>query len=200
MDLSAVILAGGDSKRMGTNKALLTLDNVCLIDMIVEKLTANFREVLIVTDNGRDFQHLNAVIVKDIIKQGEKNALRGVHAGLFHASSPAAFFVACDMPFLSSPLIHFMSKYALEYDAVVPRVGGYFQPLFAFYHRRILERITRSLEQQSFKITDFYAGLNMKEIDEASIQLFDPGMRSFFNINTRKDYEQALSFLSREKR
>ncbi len=199
MDLSAVILAGGDSKRMGTNKAFLTLDNACMIDLIVEKLAGMFHEVLIVTDRGRDFQHLNAVIVSDIIKQGEKNALRGIHAGLFHVSSPASFFMACDMPFLSPPLIHFMSQYALQYDAVIPRVGEYFQPLFAFYHRRVLDRITRSLEQENFKITDFYAGLNMKEIDEASVRRYDPGMRSFFNINTREDYEQAQSLFAREK-
>jgi len=199
MDLSAVILAGGDSKRMGTNKAFLTLDNACLIDRIVDKLAEMFREVLIVTDRGRDFQHLNAVIVSDIIKQGEKNALRGIHAGLANASSPASFFVACDMPFLSLPLIRFMSNYALQYDAVIPRVEGHFQPLFAFYHRRVLGRVTRSLEQQHFKITDFYAGLNMKEIDEETVHRYDPGMRSFFNINTREDYEQAQNLFTREK-
>ena len=189
--LSAVILAGGDSKRMGTNKAFLTLNSVCLIDYIFAQLDRLFKEVLIVTDRKNEFQHLNAKIVSDILNTGEKNALRGIHSGLFHASTDAAFFVACDMPFLSEPLICHMSTYAGTHDAVIPRVDGYYQPLFAFYNRRVLSIITRSLEQKSFKVTDLFCGLNIKEINEEIIINYDADMRSFFNINTRNDYEKA---------
>lgn len=189
--LSAVILAGGDSKRMGTNKAFLTFNRVYLIDYIFEQLHRLFIEVLIVTDREKEFKHLNAKIVSDMINSGEKNALRGIHSGLFHASNEAAFFVACDMPFLSESLIYEMSKYAADHDAVLPRVDGYYQPLFAFYNRRVLNMITRSLEQKCFKVTDLYSGLNIKEVNKEMITTHDPDMRSFFNVNTRDDYEKA---------
>ncbi len=197
--LSAVILAGGDSKRMGTNKAFLTLDGKPLVELVFRKLESIFDEILIVTDRVEEFRYLNGKIVSDILHVGEKNALRGIHSGLFHASSQACFFIGCDMPFISRSLIGHMSKHALNYDAVIPCVGGYFQPLFAFYNRGILDLIASFLEEKNFKVTAFYSEIKIREIDEKTITSYDPEMISFFNINTPLDYEKAKKLYSGRK-
>ncbi len=198
MDLSAVLLAGGDSTRMGTNKAFLKLNNVNLVDLIFEKLAGIFKEVLIVTDKNSSFQHLEAKVVSDLVTLGKKNALRGIHSGLMYASSDASFLVACDMPFISKPLICHMATYALEYDLVIPRIGGHYQPLFAFYHRRVLKPVTRALQEEHYKITGFYAGLKLKEISEDTVKRYDPEMLSFININTPQDYARAKKLFKKE--
>lgn len=191
---SAVILAGGDSKRMGTNKAFLKLGNKSLIEIIFQKLDSLFSEVIVVTDHLEEFSYLPVKLAGDVITQGEKSALRGIHAGLLSSTAPASFVVACDMPFISLPLVNFMANFASRYDAVIPRIESYYQPLFAFYHRTTLKVITSFLEKNLFKIAGFYPEINIKEIHEETVRYFDPLMLSFFNINTKEDYALAKEY------
>jgi molybdenum cofactor guanylyltransferase len=191
LSLSAVILAGGDSKRMGTNKALLRLEGKNLIDHVFYKLNDIFSEIIIVTDRPDEFAYLPARLTGDIFVQEEKNALRGIHAGLTVCANQSAFVSGCDMPFLSLPLIKYMSGFALDFDAVVPRVGDYNQPLFAFYNKTALNLITTRLENKKFKIVDLYPELKTKEIDEETIRVYDPHFLSFSNINTKEDFNRV---------
>lgn len=191
LSLSAVVLAGGDSKRMGTNKAFLKLDGQNLIDIVFERLDRLFREIIIVTDRLDEFAYLPAKLTTDFVKDGEKNPLRGIQAGLTVSCYTSAFVVACDMPYLNLPLIQYMSRFAKDFDVVVPRIGCFYEPLFAFYNKTTLEVINSHLEKKIFKIFDFYATLNIKEIDEHTVKIFDPEMLSFYNINTREDYLKA---------
>ncbi len=193
---SAILLAGGDSKRMGTNKALLRLGDNLLIDTVFKKLNRLFEEIIIVTDREEKLNHLPAIFTRDVFDEGEKNPLRGIHAGLTSSSSQCCFVIACDMPFFSLPLIRYMSSLAPEFDIVVPRVGGYFQPLFALYNKTALEAITASLQKKEYKIVDLYARLNVKEIDEDIVRSFDSCMLSFYNINTRDDYINAQKYIA----
>jgi len=194
ISFSAAVLAGGDSKRMGTNKAFLKLDGKDLIEIVYEKIAALFKEVIIVTDRPGEFRHLPAILTTDFIREGDKNALRGIQAGLTVASFPACFVVACDMPFLSLPLIHYMSSFTEDFDVVVPRVGTYYEPLFAFYNKNALGTINSHLAGKKFKIFDLFSVLKVKEISEQRIRTFDPKMLSFFNINTREDFDKAREF------
>lgn len=191
ISLSAVILAGGDSKRMGTNKALLKLEGKNLLDHVFDKLYDFFSEIVIVTDRPHEFTSLSAKLTEDIFVQEEKNALRGIHAGLTVSANPSSFVIGCDMPFLSLSLIKYMSRFALEFDAVVPRVGEYYQPLFAFYNKTVLNLITTRLEKKRFKIVDLYPELKIKEIEEETIRFYDPHYLSFSNINTNEDFNRA---------
>jgi molybdopterin-guanine dinucleotide biosynthesis protein A len=194
LSLTAVLLAGGDSKRMGTNKAFLALEGRNLVDIVFEKLDSLFSEVIVVTDRLDEFAYLPARVTTDLLNEGEKNALRGIHAGLTLSSHSSCFAVACDMPFLALSLIHCMSRFAGEFDVVVPRIGPYYQPLFAFYNKTTLEVINRQLENKKLKIVDFYSGLRLKEIGEETVRSFDPHMLSFYNINTKEDYLMAKKF------
>jgi molybdopterin-guanine dinucleotide biosynthesis protein A len=196
LSFSAVLLAGGDSKRMGTNKAFLALEGRNLVDIVFEKLDSLFKEVIVVTDRLDEFAYLPARLTTDLVNEGDKNALRGIQAGLTLSSYSSSFVIACDMPFLALPLIHYMSRFAGEFDIVVPRVGHYYQPLFAFYNKTTLEVINRQLGDKKLKIVAFYSGLHLKEIGEDIVRFFDPHMLSFYNINTKEEFLMAKKFLT----
>ncbi len=201
LPLSAVILAGGDSKRMGEGKAFLRLKGRPLIELVFEKLDSLFQEVVIVTDRSADFAYLKgAKMTGDILCGEAKNALRGIHAGVFVSSYPSCFVVGCDMPFVSLPLIKHMSNYAMDFDAVVPRLQGHYQPLFAFYNKSALQLITSCLQEQKYKIVALYPYLKMKVIMEDMVRSIDPYLLSFHNINTREAYLEARQRLDPDER
>jgi molybdopterin-guanine dinucleotide biosynthesis protein A len=188
LPLSAVILAGGDSKRMGTNKAFLRLEDSNLIDLVFNRVNSLFAETIVVSDRLEELAYLPAKFTRDLFTGVEKSALRGIHAGLTVSSYPASFVIGCDMPFFSLSLINYMSRFAVQYDVVVPRHGEHFQPLFAFYNKTTLDLILERLKENKLKISDLYRSLRIKDIGEDTIKEFDPHFFSFNNINTRDDY------------
>ncbi len=192
----AVILAGGDSKRLGRPKSQLDFQGCSLIELMVERLGKSFRRLTIVTDRPELYRHLPVRLASDLLTGQAKSPLRGIHAGLSMADLPYQFVAACDMPFLSLDLIRYMAGFAQSYDAVVPKVGSYFQPLHAFYNRSCISVIEKQLYRKSYKITDFYANLEIRYIDLEEIVRFDPNQKSFFNINTWDDYKRALEIAS----
>lgn len=192
----AIILAGGDSKRLGSPKALLKFQDCTLIELIVRCLGEYFDQLTLVTDRPDLYDHLPVTITGDLIKTDKKSPLRGIHAGLSSSSLPYQFVAACDMPFLNLDLINYMEKFTNDYDAVVPRIGDYFQPLHSYYNRSCVEVIERQVKSGHYKVTDFYNQLNIKYIGEEEIKNFDPQQRSFININLWSDYEAALKIFS----
>ena len=191
LSFSAAVLAGGESKRMGKNKAFLKLGGRRIIDLIVEELQTLFAEVIVVTDSPSEMASLTVRLVEDIFTGGKKNSLRGVHAALHTALYPSCFIMACDSPFLSLPLIEHMASFAREYDLVAPWLDGYYQPLFSFYNKTSLPVITEALEQKFYRIYALFDYLHVKKISKSAVRSYDPRQLSFFNINTREDYQHA---------
>ena len=172
---------------MGTNKAFLRLEDSNLIDLVFNRVNSLFAETIVVSDRLEELAYLPAKLTKDLYTGVEKSALRGIHAGLTVSSYPASFVIGCDMPFFSLSLINYMSRFAVQYDVVVPRHGEHFQPLFAFYNKTTLDLILERLKENKLKISDLYRSLRIKDIVEDTIKEFDPTF-SFNNINTRDDY------------
>lgn len=195
LNLSAAVLAGGDSKRMGEDKAFLELGGERLIDIIIRSLAKLFKDIIVVTDKPEKMNHhLQVRLEEDIYKDGEKNALRGIHASLTLAFHPSCFIVACDMPFISLPLVRYMSQFARDYDLVTPRVEGYYQPLFSFYNKTALPVITSALELKNYKISSLYGKFNTREIKEDIVDAHDRERLSFTNINSPEKFKWAQSY------
>jgi len=196
----AIILAGGDSKRMGRPKAFLDFNGRSLIRLMVDRLSTLFKEITVVTDRPELYNDLPVVLAGDILQHQGKSPLRGIHAGLSRNEHPYQFVVACDMPFLNLDLIRYMSRFAPGYDVVVPHLGKeYYQPLHAFYKRTCIGVIEKQVSQGRFKVNDLYRNLKVKFITPAEIARYDPGHDSFININTWEDYEQALELMAGKK-
>jgi molybdopterin-guanine dinucleotide biosynthesis protein A len=190
--MTGMILAGGKNLRMGQNKAFLKIQGERIIDRIKRIFVDLFDEVLLVTNTPRDYLDLNLRTVTDLYR--EQGALGGVFTGLFHASFPHAFVVACDMPFLQPALISYLAGMSPGYDIVIPRTEDGLQPLHAVYSRKCLPFMEDLLCRGRLKILDFFPRVKKKEVPAEEIIPFDPQMVSFFNLNTPEDLSRIQEF------
>jgi len=190
---SAVILAGGESRRMGHNKALLDFGGEKLIQRVHRILKSAFDEVLISARTPEAYEFLGAPIVLDVYEGG--GSLAGIHAGLVRSTSQSCFFTACDMPFLNIELIRYLDGFASEYDLVIPMSRNGLEPLHAFYSKSCLPLIEEQLQEGNLKVIDFFDRISVREVTVEEMLEYDPHELSHFNINTREKYEFAVAKL-----
>lgn len=183
MNYTAVILAGGKSKRFGVDKAGLDVNGVNLIEMIVEKCRSFFSEILIA---GGNFYIPGTRYVSDIYENA--GPLGGIHAGLTFAENEVCFAVACDMPNFSLPLAKRLFESAEGCDIVLPKTGDYIQPLYAVYKKSVLPVADRLLSGNEKAIRKLYDMVKVHYV-EIPPNKDRPENSVFFNINYREDYE-----------
>jgi len=184
--VTGVILAGGESSRMGSNKALLPYKGGRFIEAIHRQLAELFDEVLLVTNTPEQYDFLPCRKVADI--HPGMGALAGIHAGLFHAANPAAFMVACDMPYLNSDLIHHLASQADPGGVLIPESPQGLEPLHAVYGKGCLAAIETTLLSGERRIVSFFGRTNVNRVNAEQVALFDPNFDTFSNINTPGDY------------
>ena len=188
--MTGVILAGGESTRMGKNKAFIEINGKRIIDRTVSLFREIFDDVLLVTNTPLDYIELKVRIVTDLVPG--KGSLGGIYTGLFFSSSPKAFFVGCDMPFLDRRVIQYFLSLAQTADIVVQRTKDYWQPLHAIYPRTLLKPIERLLHQGELTIFKAYQGLRVREVTGEELKPFDPDLHTLSNINTPEELKKLL--------
>ena len=188
-DMSAIILAGGKSSRMRTNKALLRLGSKSIIEIIVDKLADIFEEIIITTKSKALYSFLKVKIVEDI--SIDHNSLLGIYTGLLNSSNFYNFVIACDMPFLNPALIRYMIEQRIGYEVIIPKVDEHLEPLHAIYSKECLKPIEELLSNGDLKIINFFPQVRARYINRDEIRSFDPEFKSFFNLNTNEEYEKA---------
>lgn len=184
--VTGVILAGGASSRMGSNKALLPYRGGRFIEAIHRQLTSIFAEVIVVTNTPEHYTFLPCRKVGDIFSG--MGALAGIHAGLINSSNRAAFVVACDMPYLNSDLVRYLARQADPAGVLIPQSAHGLEPLHAVYGRGCLEAMELSLVNGQRKITGFFKETPLQVVTADEVARFDPCFDSFRNINTPADY------------
>ena len=196
---SGVILAGGLATRYGgENKAFLKVGGMQILDRLFDLFSELFDEIILVTNRPRDFLEWDALIVTDVFPV--RSSLTGIHAGLFYASHPFAFFSACDTPFLKRDIIEtVLSEIEPGADLVLPRTSAGFEPLCAAYSRRCLKPAEDHLRANKYKIHLALKDCRIKTIPEDRLRAKDPGLVSFFNVNTPQDLARAEQMLSAGK-
>ena len=188
-NMTAIILAGGNSIRMGKNKAFVPIDGVPIITRIHTLLTELFDEVIIITNQNHLFKNLDSRIYADLLP--DKGALGGLYTGVFFSSFDYSFCVACDMPFIKRSLVQFLIRNTDNADAVVPRTSDGLQPLHAIYSKRCLDAMRRVIDQGKYKIIDFYNLVKVKILEESDFLYLDPLKESFMNVNTPEELRFA---------
>lgn len=188
-DITGVILAGGKSSRMGTDKCLMEFQGEKMISRAMDVFRGLFSEIIIVTNLPLEYLDQDARIVTDIFPG--KGPIGGIHTGLFFSSTEHAFFAACDMPFFNTEFISYMISRIGNYDIVVPDTEKGFQPLHAVYSRKCLNRIKSLILEDRLKVTGFYKSFRVLPISREEIARFDPEGRTFFNVNTPEDLKSA---------
>jgi molybdopterin-guanine dinucleotide biosynthesis protein A len=184
--VTGVILAGGKSTRMGSDKALLPYRGGRFIEAIYRLFAGIFSEVILVTNTPDQYDFLPCRKVQDILK--DMGVLAGIHSGLYHSSNPAVFAVACDMPYLVEGLIRHMASRADAGGVLIPEGPDGLEPLHAVYGKGCLAAIETTLLSGQRRIVSFFDRTNVNRINLEQVAIFDPAFVSFININTPTDY------------
>ena len=187
--MNAVILVGGKSSRMGTNKAFLELKGKTFIELQIELLREMFDEISISANTPSEYEYLNLPIFKDIYPG--KGPLGGIYTSLINSSSLHTFMLACDMPFVGPKLIKHLKDLTKEYDVVIPKSENGLEPLHAFYSKNCIEPIKRELDENNLRIRSFFPQVNVKIVELDSLASSDYFKNSIKNLNTMDDYEDV---------
>ncbi len=185
---TGIILAGGKSTRMGTNKAFLRIGGHTIIEGIFARLKAIFSRVVIIANEIELFDSLPAEVIPDIIPS--KGPLGGIYTGLVKSESFYNFVSACDMPFLCKDVIGYMLEQSSGHDIVVPEYKGRLEPLCAVYSKACIEPVDIYLRGNDLKIAGFFKHVRVRIVSEEEIASLDPQRLSFVNINATEDYNK----------
>jgi molybdopterin-guanine dinucleotide biosynthesis protein A len=187
--VSSAVLVGGKSRRMGTDKALLTVGGQRIIQRVIGALQAVADEVLLVGAGAERYAWLGGRTVDDLIPRG--GPLAGLYTALSVARHSRCLVVACDMPFLNTDLLRYMFQEAARWDAVVPRWRGRLEPLHAVYARSCLEHIEYMLDSGDLCPLDLFSLVDVRYVETHEVASFDGGELSFANLNTPADLALA---------
>jgi molybdopterin-guanine dinucleotide biosynthesis protein A len=188
--LTAAILVGGQSRRMGTNKALLTIatDGTTVVESVARKLSQVADEVVLVGMDHTGYAFLDLPWITDLVPGA--GPLGGIYSALMETGCPNVLVTACDMPFLNGRLLHYMATCPRDFDVLVP-VLEQTQPLHAIYARSCLPLIDLSLRSGRYKVTGWFGNANVRTMERSILERYDPSLRSCFNMNTRENVEWA---------
>jgi len=183
-----IILAGGESKRMGRPKHLLPKpDGGTVLEHLISRLSAVFAETLVV---GRDLAIHNSSSVREIEDIClARSPLVGIYSGLVAAKTDLSFVLACDMPFVRASLVRHILSRSSRVDVCVPVVNGYYEPLCAAYRHSAIPAIATAIERGMLKVTAPYTDLKVLTISEEELRQFDHDLVSFTNLNVPRQLE-----------
>ena len=204
--VSALVLAGGQSRRMGRDKALLDFDGAPLIARVIERVRQVCAEVIVVANDAYAYACFGACVVGDVYPG--KGSLGGIFSGLQAAHEEYALAVACDLPFLNDALLRYMILLAPQADVVIPRAHaptGKAQGATRYdqlavkesvYSKRCLEPMRARLLADDLRIINFFDEVRVRVVEPDQVARFDPQLLSFLNVNTPEDWKSALLLLS----
>ena len=196
---TAVILAGGMSRRLGRNKALEPFQGEPLIRRVIARMRQVGESLIVVVNDPERAAELD--LPEDVATAVDRypgmGSLGGILTGLVTAPTEWSTFCACDMPFLNPQLYQLLLSLRDGYDAVVPVVDGRPEPTHAVYSRACVEPIRERIIAKDLKISSFFGEVRVCLVPEEQIRRSDPELLSFFNVNTQEDLTTALSIAAR---
>jgi molybdopterin-guanine dinucleotide biosynthesis protein A len=199
MSKTAIILAGGQSSRMGVDKALMRFGDGLLRDRVLDVLRPHFDDLILVTNQPERHFDLEDVRLVTDVAPGQ-GPLGGIYAGLLAAQGRHALVVGCDMPFLSAPLLDYLWGLRTWGEVVVPLTPDALAPICAVYDRAVLPAIHDALAAGERKVMGLYPRLEVHYVREDELRPYDPELMSLANLNTPEDFEQALAALALAER
>ena len=178
---TAIILAGGDSGRMGADKSMLPIMGRPIVEIISEQLRGTFGQILVSSNEVDKLAFLGFEVIRDKIPG--QGPLMGIASALEASANELNFVVACDIPHIDLTYVRRMLAEAEGVDIVIPTTGDErYEPLFAVYRKSVLKAINEVLSSGGRKISDVFARCRVKYIKLEA--------RGFTNLNTIKEYEE----------
>ena len=191
--VTGAVLAGGRSRRMGSDKGLLRIGSRRIIEVVLGAIRVLFPEIVIVANEPSVYDGLGVPVVPDRIPG--KGPLGGIHAALCASGSPHTFCVACDMPLVNPDVVAHLCALAPGYDVVVPAVEAGYEPLHAVYGQSCLPRVERMVREARLRVDELFSAVRVRCVDADELRRLDPSLRSFMNVNTPNELEAARQTL-----
>ncbi len=190
--IAGAVLAGGESRRFGRNKAVETLKGRRLIDHAVAHLSPLCDPVMVVANDLSPYVNLDAFLVRDVVPRF--GPLGGIYTALYFSPCPWVFVRATDMPFLEPSLAEALISLTRNprLDVIVLKKDQAFEPLMALYHVRCLPHIRRSMEADRRQVISFYRSVHVHAVEESQWRAYDPQGLSLWNINTPEDWQRLV--------
>lgn len=186
---TAVILAGGNSSRMGFDKQCIKLNGKLLIEGQIQILQNIFSEVVVVSNKPELYKDSKCILIEDQLK--DFGPMGGIHAGLMAAKSQFSYFVACDMPHINQAYILYMLNIINAENpcpqAIITRFGQWLEPFNAFYSKSAISVFEEAYNEKTKKISKALERVQVRYIEEAEARKFSPDWSMFANINTQED-------------
>lgn len=189
MKISGVVLSGGKSSRMGTNKSLLTLDGKPIIKHITNELQLVSHTASVITNTPSSFDFLNLDLYED--RYPNSGPLAGLESAIYHIDADVYICAACDMPFVHKDVYDYLLHSLGEFDAVIPIYQDKMHPLSGIYTRNVLPGIQQQLANNQLKVRELFDQINVKYVQDFGHIPEHILTRHFFNMNYPDQYEEA---------
>ncbi len=200
--VSAAVLAGGASRRFGTDKALVPLPGgtIPMLGAVVRALLDVAADVTIIAPEDRSYSRFGVPVVSEVAPgQGPLGALE---MALSRAANDRCIVVGCDLPFLNPDLLRWMAQFDFTEDALVPMVRGVEaggatgatprpQVLHAIYRRSCLDPVRRLRSSGERRLGRLLDLIGVRYLHEDEIRRLDPALRSFLNLNSEEEWDRA---------
>jgi molybdopterin-guanine dinucleotide biosynthesis protein A len=184
--IAGAVLAGGKSLRFGKNKAFQRIEGKRFIDLAVESLRPFCEPVMAIVGEIEPYLDTEAMLVQDVIPN--LGPLAGIYTALLFSPAEWVFVKATDMPFLIPGLASLIIDAREGFDAVVPEVGGYYEPLLAMYNRSCIPIIAYEIQRLGKRqVVGFYRRIRLRTVTEREWRKVDADAVSFRNVNTPSD-------------
>jgi molybdopterin-guanine dinucleotide biosynthesis protein A len=182
---------------MGRDKGLLPFHEGTLIQRVLERVAPIADETLVTTNNPESYRFLELPLYADVYP--DRGALGGLYTAINAAAHPLVAVVACDMPFINADLLNYQRELLISThsDVVIPHTGGGLEPFHSVYRRSTcLPAIEAALQDDKWRVDAWFSRVEIQQLEPEGIKIYDPEMRSFFNINTPDDLQIALRIAS----
>lgn len=189
---SIAIQAGGKSRRMGQDKALIPFLGEPLISRVIERVASLGDEIFVTSNHPERLKHLNVSLFKDVFLEG--GALGGLLTALTYAQYPVVIVVACDMPFVNQDILAIAGNTLLSQhmDVVIPQTKDGFEPFHAVYRRETcLPAVREALEAGEQRLISWFPSVNVLSLSGEEMVQYDPLGIAFWNVNTLDELRRA---------
>ncbi|WP_320110724.1 molybdenum cofactor guanylyltransferase [Draconibacterium orientale] len=186
MQITTIILAGGKSKRMGTDKALLELEGKTLLERAINLCKPLSFELLISSNNDLHAR-FNYPLIKDEVKNC--GPIGGIYSGLKQSKTDWNLVLSVDAAFVDAPFLQFLIKNTGDFDAVIPFSEKGAEPLIALYHRSCISKMEELLENQDYRMHNLLKSVKTNWVDAQ--EYLNKNTRLFANLNRPEDLESS---------
>jgi molybdopterin-guanine dinucleotide biosynthesis protein A len=193
--ISVAIQAGGESRRMGQDKALMPFLGMTLLERVIRRVSFLGDELFITTNHPRKYHAFGLPLYQDVLP-GE-GALGGLLTALSSAQNPFLLVVACDMPFVNPDLLALALDRLQSHrvDVVIPQSKKGYEPFHAAYRlSSCLPAVQSALKSGKRRLISWFSDVNVITIGEDDLQKYDPRQVAFWNVNTKEELQQAEEF------